>query len=139
MDTISKHQSDPITLARSEKARRRYYRREQKVRIVEETLAPGASVSVIARKHDVNANILFTWRRQYKSGELAAPLRKTEPPALLPILVGTEPAQNTATDDTQTSSRSHIEIHLADGRWILLSGSVDAGTLKIALAELMRP
>src|SRR5687767_10117100 len=114
MDTISKHQSAAIALARSDqKARRRYYRREQKVRIVEETFAPGASVSVIARKHDVNANILFTWRRQYKRGQLAPTSRKIEPPALLPILVGTPHAQDAAAAETQTSSCSHIEIHLA--------------------------
>jgi transposase len=29
-----------------------------------ETLEPGASMSMVARRHDVNANMLFTWRRQ---------------------------------------------------------------------------
>lgn len=43
---------------------------EEKRRIVEETLVPGASVSIVARRHDVNANQLFTWRRQYRRGEL---------------------------------------------------------------------
>jgi transposase len=43
---------------------------EEKREIVEETLAPGASVSVVARRHDVNANQLFGWRRQYRCGEL---------------------------------------------------------------------
>lgn len=32
-------------------------------------LAPGASVSVVSRRHDVNANLLFKWQRQYKRGE----------------------------------------------------------------------
>lgn len=44
---------------------------EEKRRIVEETLVPGASVSIVARRHDVNANQLFTWRRQYRRGELS--------------------------------------------------------------------
>ena len=43
---------------------------EEKLRIVAETLEPGSSVSVVARRHDVNANQLFTWRRQYRRGEL---------------------------------------------------------------------
>ena len=43
---------------------------DEKRRIVEETLAHGASVSVVARRHDVNANQVFTWRRQYRRGEL---------------------------------------------------------------------
>jgi hypothetical protein len=37
---------------------------------VEETLVAGASVSVVARRHDVNANQVFAWRRQYRGGEL---------------------------------------------------------------------
>ena len=42
--------------------RRRLWSEEEKRRIVAETLQPGASVSVVARRHDVNANMLFTWR-----------------------------------------------------------------------------
>jgi transposase len=36
---------------------------EDKRRIVEETLEPDASVAAVARKHGVNANLLFGWRR----------------------------------------------------------------------------
>lgn len=44
---------------------------EEKRRIVEETLVAGASVSVVARRHDVNANQVFSWRQQYQRGELS--------------------------------------------------------------------
>ena len=43
--------------------KRRYLELEQKRRIVEETLAEGASVAQIARVHGVNANLVFNWRR----------------------------------------------------------------------------
>jgi len=43
---------------------------EEKRRIVDETLAPGASVSVVARRHDVNANQVFAWRRLHRRKEL---------------------------------------------------------------------
>jgi transposase-like protein len=36
--------------------------------MVAETLAPG--VSVVARRHDVNANQLFRWRREWREGLL---------------------------------------------------------------------
>lgn len=52
---------------------RRGYRQwteAQKRQIVAETLVSGASVSVVARRHDVNANQLFSWRRQYQRGEM---------------------------------------------------------------------
>jgi transposase-like protein len=53
------------------KARRgplRHWNVQEKRRIVEETFLPGASVSVIARRHDVNSNMLFRWRREYQRG-----------------------------------------------------------------------
>jgi len=43
--------------------RRRRWSRDEKARIVEETLAPGAVVSEIARRHGVAQSLLFTWRR----------------------------------------------------------------------------
>src|SRR5258705_5278088 len=42
----------------------------EKRRIVEETLAPGASVARVARAHGVNANQVFGWRRLYQAGRL---------------------------------------------------------------------
>lgn len=44
--------------------RRRFWSAEEKRRIVAETFAPDASVSIVTRRHDVNANMLFTWRRE---------------------------------------------------------------------------
>jgi len=49
---------------------RRQYPVELKRRVVEETFAPGASVSVVARRHDLNANLVFEWRNQYRKGRL---------------------------------------------------------------------
>ena len=48
--------------ARSETCRRRWSEAE-KSRIVAESHEPGVSVSVVARRNDVNANLVFTWRR----------------------------------------------------------------------------
>ena len=45
-------------------AKRRQYSEALKRQMVAETQAPGASVSVVARRHDVNSNQLFRWRRQ---------------------------------------------------------------------------
>jgi transposase len=48
----------------------RYWSYETKRRIVEETLQPGSSVSVVARQNDVNANLVFFWRKLYRQGRL---------------------------------------------------------------------
>src|SRR5258708_17126642 len=52
--------------------RRRRWSAEEKASIVQETYAPGASVSLVARRHGIAPNQLFTWRRLYADGALSA-------------------------------------------------------------------
>ncbi len=52
--------------------RRRRWSAEDKARIVQETYAPGMSVSVVVRQHGIAPNQLFTWRRLYADGALSA-------------------------------------------------------------------
>src|SRR5581483_6725309 len=59
----------PPTFRKSGKNYRRWTKAHKR-QIVEETFVPGASVSVVARRHDVNANQVFKWRLQYHRGEL---------------------------------------------------------------------
>ena len=51
--------------------RRRRWTTAEKLRIVEESLAPGASVVEVARRHDVHRNLITVWRRQARTGVLA--------------------------------------------------------------------
>jgi transposase-like protein len=50
--------------------RRQRWSTEEKFRIVGESNRPGASVSSVARRHELNANQLFTWRRLAREGSL---------------------------------------------------------------------
>ncbi|NWD09776.1 IS3 family transposase [Pseudomonas gingeri] len=52
--------------------RRRRWSPEQKLAMVRESLEPGQSVSVVARRHGINANQLFLWRKLYQDGSLSA-------------------------------------------------------------------
>ena len=52
--------------------RRRRWSAEEKTRIVQETYAPGMSVSLVARRHGIAPNPLFSWRRLYAEGALSA-------------------------------------------------------------------
>jgi transposase len=61
---------------------------EEKRRIVELTLLPGASVARVAQAHGVNANQVFLWRRAYRNGEML-PADST---ALLPVMIEAEDA-----------------------------------------------
>ena len=59
---------------------------EERRKIVEETWQPGASVSRVARRHDVNANQVFYWRNLYREGRLGS----TGATKLLPVKVAEE-------------------------------------------------
>src|SRR6266436_6603440 len=60
---------------------------EEKRRIVEETLAAGASVARVARRHAVNANQVFYWRKKYREGRLG----KNQSSKLLPVTISEIP------------------------------------------------
>lgn len=60
------------------KARRRVRRTwsdEEKRQLVAQTYEAGTSVSIVARRHDLNANLLFTWRREARRDERTHPVR----------------------------------------------------------------
>ena len=63
--------------------KRRQYSEGLKRQMVAETQVPGASVSIVARRHDVNSNQLFRWRRQL------LPKAVVESGAMLPVAVPT--------------------------------------------------
>ena len=48
--------------------RRRRYTAEEKVRLVEQTMQPGMTVSAVARLHGVAPSLLFQWRRRMTEG-----------------------------------------------------------------------
>ena len=128
-------------------ARRRMRTVAEKRRIVEETLVRGASVALIARKHDVNANLLFGWRRLYKQGVLKA---CREPAAkLLPVEVTTPTIVATHTGISEVSkSRAraasagtadcHIEIEWPDGVRVRVHGAVEPGVVGAVLTALAK-
>src|SRR5687767_11455419 len=81
----------------------------EKKRIVEETFRPGASVAVIARRYEVNANSLFGWRRKYGKAPLSDGRAR-----LLPVTVA----------DVPTALQSAVELHLAGGTRVCVQGDL---------------
>jgi transposase len=114
--------------------RRRRYDSAFKRAIVEQTLAPGASVARIAREHEINANQLFKWRRQFLlEGSAASGSGESTPSAisLLPVTVVEEEAV------APPSPPGQIEIQLAGGT-VRIQGAVDKAMLQVVLASLCR-
>jgi transposase len=123
--------------------RRRRWRYEDKVRIVDESFLPGARVSAVARRNGVAASLVFTWRRQAKLGELGGP---EAAPMLLPVELTLPPAPPMpmppfSADDLGTQQRGLcgaglIEIELAGGVKLRVDRDVDAAALGRVLTAL---
>ena len=86
--------------------KRRSWSVEDKRRIVEESLAVGASIAEVARRHNLNANQLFTWRRRFGVEQLEPHSHPAE--SLAPSLPVTIMADTTTAVHTQASRASNI-------------------------------
>ena len=103
-------------------AGRRRWTASEKARIVEESLSSGATVSEVARRHDVNTNQLPLWRRQVR---LASKSRVR----FLPVAVSPERRQ---------SGEGAIEIDLDVGVRLRVDAAVDEAALGRVLRALGR-
>ena len=111
-----------------ERRGRRLWSDDEKRRIVAETFAPDASVSIVARRHDLNANMLFTWRRQIGA---AALLPAGDAVTFVPAAVTAEAAPAVL---PASSIDGRMEIVLADGDRIIVGKDVDT----VALARVVK-
>ena len=116
--------------------RRRRWSDDEKARIVEETLAPGAKVTDVAHRNDVAASVLFTWRRK-------ARLPVTAVAPFVPVNLVEEaaahcPAARQAKGRAGKRTRGVIEIDLGGGRRLKVDADVDADALARVLDVLDR-
>ena len=78
----------------SKRRRHRSWPEALKREIVAATLTPGSSVSVVARRYDVNANQVFAWRRRYRDTEAEPAGLQLMPVTVMPDQpIGTTPFQ----------------------------------------------
>lgn len=119
---------------------RRKYPLADKLRILQETRQPGASVSEVAQAHGVNANVVFGWRRLAKRGLLRAP--DPESAQLLPVKVESPtvlPGKKSASLSVAAGGEhASIEVEFPGGVRVRVCGAVDAGTLKRVFEALPR-
>lgn len=119
---------------------RRFRSKQERRQIVEETLQRGASVSTVARAHDVNTNQVFKWRKEYREGRL-----ESEPTSmtLLPVKVSGSPtlalpAAPASSRRAKPTKRSGIiDIDLGPAR-VRIEGSADPQCVRAALEGLLR-
>jgi transposase len=116
--------------------RRRRWSRDDKMRIIEETLAPGAVVTEIARRHGIATSLVFTWRRRARLATVAS-----AGPRLVPVQVGA--AESVPSIEAQAAipswkRRGLIEIELGGGKRVSVDENVDADALGRVLDVLSR-
>ncbi len=112
--------------------RRRTWAKDEKRRIVAESCEPGASAAVVARRHGINANLLFNWRRQLGAGGSG---EAREPVNVVPVVVAAESA---AADLSASAGNGRIEIVLSTGERIIVGADVEAAALARVLKVLAR-
>src|SRR5690348_11259457 len=115
------------TKQQSGPTKRREYSEALKRQMVAETLEPGASVSIVARRHDVNSNQLFRWRRQL------LPQAVGESAAMVPVEIASDEGGRPRRSDRE----SVIEIAFGCGARVRLRGEVSSETLRQVI-ELLR-
>jgi transposase len=113
----------------SDPAKRRYRSKRERRQIVEETLQPGASVAVIARRHEVNANQVFHWRKLYREGRLDVPAAAQLLPVRVTEVVSSEPPAR--------CYAGVIVVEVGRAR-IRIEGPVDSDNLRVVLERIGR-
>ena len=109
--------------------RRREWPEALKRQMVAETLEPGASVSIVARRHDVNTNQLFKWRRELLPKGLPAVV---DAGTMVPVeIVAEQPRPRRA------ERKGIIEIEFGSGARVSLRGEVVPAVLRQVI-ELLR-
>ncbi len=125
--------------------RRRAWTAEQKLRIVGESLEPGASPIAVARRHGIGSGLLYTWRRQMVEGQLKA--RLPVQPSFVPVAAlpdGEVAAEDPPMPQAAPSAAmpggtpALIEIVLPDGVTVRVGAAVDEAALRRVLAALGR-
>ena len=115
---------------------RRLLTLEQKLRVVAEASVPGASVAEVARRHGLNANLVFGWRRQHQLGVLEQHTRKAK---LLAVQVSESAVpREEPREITRVIDDGRIEIVLAKDIRVAIIGSVAAERIDQVLTMLRR-
>jgi transposase len=118
--------------------RRRRWSTEEKLRVLAQSMAPGSSVSLACRLNGIGTGQLYTWRRQFLSGELTG---------FAPVAVLTEGASAGATlpavrpgvetlPSTAAAVSGAMEIELPSGARVRVTPPVDAAVLRLVLSVL---
>ena len=101
---------------------RRRWSEAFKRRVVAEATEPGMSAAAVARRYNLNANLLFNWKRRYGFEDRFLPVEISE--ARPPV-----PQSRDEPNAPSVSETSSIEITFANGHRLVVRGGLDVETL----------
>ena len=118
--------------------RRRRWSTEEKLRVLAQSMAAGSSVSLVCRTHGISSGQLYTWRKQFRTGELTG---------FAPVAVVTQtretslPAPAIANDSVSCVTAAPtvagaIEVELTSGVKLRVTGNVEEAVLRRVLSAL---
>jgi transposase len=117
--------------------RRRRWSTEEKLRILAQSIAPGSSPTLTCKMHGISSGQLYTWRKQFRSGELTgfvSVLVAPEPTALeAPELPADPPNAGPAPEPAVTSP---IEVELPTGVKLRVPSDAGEAALRRIFAAL---
>jgi len=128
--------------------RRRRWPRDTKLRIVRESLEPNAVISEVARRNEISASLIYTWRKQALDGLLEgfhAVRIIAEPAARLPAIVSDAPTPDTTPcaappaecqSPISAEARGVIEVALPNGVEVRVPADVEPRALQCVLGAL---
>lgn len=116
--------------------RRRRWSVEEKLRILAQSVAPGSSVMLVCRMHGISSGQLYTWRRQFRTGELTgfAPVTVSPPLGLAAASTDVDPVS--ADPEVGCPASGVIAVELPSGAKLRITGAVDAAALRQVLSAL---
>ena len=114
---------------------RRIWSQSEKLLIVSEAVAPGASICAVARRHNLSSSLLYRWIKYFKADE---PVQRPAfvPVALAPPAVSTDSAHGAEPVAGLSSGNGMIEVVLANGRILRIGADIDLAVLKRIAAAL---
>lgn len=126
-ETASVHRLEVI----SGSGRRRSFSDDFNARVVEESFAPGAVVSRIARRHGLSPQQVFTWRRQARQAPSPS---AAEAPIFVPAVIDERPASGSA---VAQQSSGVVEVEIC-GSFVRIGRGADVGMVAAVIAALKR-
>ena len=117
--------------------RRRRWSTEEQLRILAQSVAPGSSPALTCKLHGISSGQLYTWRKQFRRGELTGfvPVSMMPEQAALPV-PDLPPAPPTAELASDPAAASLIEVELPTGVKLRVPGDVGEAALRRILAAL---